>query len=245
MRSSLIYLVMFGSLIMSLANASVGEKRTILTSGEKVHTIRYQLGQSTVLYFGLKPETVICGNKNYFRIEKIKEGITIQAGSNFSTNLTVLSQGRRYLFYLTPSGGAKPDTFVEVRWVPPSETKRLLVTDTVSKQIVRELKGNIRLADIELTLLRGVTFSNSSRTIFEFELKNTGKGQLKTPEIQIALQQKSGTSLKRQTVAFEVDELKPGSSTKGRMIVIGKIPAGSSLTVKYQNTTGTIKGVIY
>ena len=109
MRSSLFCLVIIGCLAAVSVNAGVGEKRTILTSGEKVHTIRYQLGQSTVLYFGLKPETVICGNKNYFHIDKIKEGITIQAGSNFSTNLTVLSQGRRYLFYLTPAGGAKPD----------------------------------------------------------------------------------------------------------------------------------------
>jgi hypothetical protein len=245
MRNNIFFMAFSALLIAPSTHSAVGEKRTILTSGEKVHTIRYQLGQSTVLYFGMKPETVICGNKNYFRIEKIKEGITIQSGSNFSTNLTVLSQGRRFLFYLIPASGAKSDTFVEVRWIPPEVTKRLLAKEPISKQIVRELKGNIRLADTELTLLRGITFSNSSRAILEFELKNTGKGQLKTPEIQIALQQKSGPSIKRQTVAFEMDELKPGSSTKGRMIVIGKIPAGSSFTVKYQNTTGTIKGVIY
>jgi hypothetical protein len=55
-----------------------GNKRTIYTSGDKVFPIYYQLGQSTILYFGVKPEVVICGNKNYFNIEKLKEGITSQ-----------------------------------------------------------------------------------------------------------------------------------------------------------------------
>lgn len=245
MQNSLFILAFSALLIAPSTHSAVGEKRTILTSGEKVHTIRYQLGQSTVLYFGMKPETVICGNKNYFRIEKIKEGITIQAGSNFSTNLTVLSQGRRFLFYLMPASGAKPDTFVEVRWIPPEVTKRLLAKEPISKQIVRELKGTLRLADFELNLLRGITFSNSDRTILELEIKNTGKRQLKTADVQIELQKKTGQSIARQTVVIELDELKPASVTKGRVIVIGKILDGALLKVKYQNTTGTIKGVIY
>jgi hypothetical protein len=56
--------------ILTMA-ATPGNKRTILTSGDKVYTVHYQLGQSTILYFGEKPETVICGNRNYFQIEKI------------------------------------------------------------------------------------------------------------------------------------------------------------------------------
>ena len=245
MRSSFFCLAAAVCLAAFSADASIGEKRTILTSGEKVHTIRYQLGQSTVLYFGLKPETVICGNKNYFHIDKIKEGITIQAGSSFSTNLTVLSGGRRYLFYLTPAGSAKPDTFVEVRWIPPEATKRVLATATASKQIVRELKGRLRMTDLELNLVREITVSNAGRTILEFEMKNTGKRQLKTSDVQIELQQKTGKSLGRQTVVVELDELKPESVTKGRMIVTGKISAGSLLKVKYQSATGTLKGVVY
>lgn len=224
--------------------ALVGEKRTILTSGEKVHTIRYQLGQSTVLYFGMKPETVICGNKNYFHIDKIKEGITIQAGSNFSTNLTVLSQGRRFLFYLTPANGAKPDTFVEVRWIPPQEAKRLLTSTAGSKQIVKELKGHLRMKALDISLVRQITASDTKRTILEFEVKNSGKDLMKTSNIQIELQ-KSGRPIPRQVALFELEELKPNANSKGRVIVTGSVLKGSAIKVKYQGITGTIQGVVY
>ncbi len=244
MRSSFYLLVVLGLLGYFQSHALVGEKRTILTSGEKVHTIRYQLGQSTVLYFGMKPETVICGNKNYFHIDKIKEGLAIQAGSNFSTNLTVLSQGRRFLFYLTPASDAKPDTFVEVRWIPPQEAKRLLASTAGSKQTVKELKGHLRMNALEISLVQQITASNTKRTILEFEVKNSGKDLMKTSNIQIELQ-KSRRPISRQVALFELEELKPGTTSKGRVIVTGSILKGSTITVKYQEITGTIQGVAY
>lgn len=244
MRSSFYLLAAVGLFGCFQSHALVGEKRTILTSGEKVHTIRYQLGQSTVLYFGMKPETVICGNKNYFHIDKIKEGITIQAGSNFSTNLTVLSQGRRFLFYLTPASGAKPDTFVEVRWIPPQEAKRLLTSAAGSKQTVRDIKGNLKMRGLDVSLIRQITASNTKRTILEFEVKNSDKDLMKTASIQIELQ-KAGRPIPRQVALFELEELKPNVSSRGRVIVTGSVLKGSSITIKYQGITGTIQGVVY
>ena len=244
MRSNFYLLVVLGLLGCFQSYALVGEKRTILTSGEKVHTIRYQLGQSTVIYFGMKPETVICGNKNYFHIDKIKEGITIQAGSNFSTNLTVLSQGRRFLFYLTPANAAKPDTFVEIRWIPPREAKRLLTSTAGSKQIVRDIKGHLKMRGLDVSLIREITASNTKRTILEFEVKNSGNDLMKTASIQIELQ-KAGRPIPRQVALFELEELKPNVSSKGRVIITGSALKGSSITVKYQGTTGSIQGVVY
>jgi hypothetical protein len=116
-RSSILMALVFSSFC---AMATIpGNKRTIFTSGEKVYPIRYQLGQSTVIDLGSKPEVVICGNKNYFNIEKLKTGITIQPLAQYSTNLTVLSGQKRFLFYLTPAGSLNPDGFVDVKWVSP------------------------------------------------------------------------------------------------------------------------------
>src|SRR5580704_10180928 len=145
---------MLALISMLLIAASPGDKRTILTSGEKVHTIHYQLGQSTVLYFGMKPDTVICGNKNYFNIEKIKEGLTIQPLSNFSTNLTVLTQGKRFLFFLTPAKGGDADTFIDVRLGPETETGVVRNGRRKSKGTGRELNQILALGTLEMRLKR-------------------------------------------------------------------------------------------
>jgi len=239
LSSTAVFMVGFLSALM--AAASIGEKRTILTSGDKVQTVRYQLGQSTVLYFGMKPETVICGNKNYFHIDKIKEGITIQATSNLSTNLTVLSQGKRFLFYLTPASGGKPDSFIDVRWVPTAETKQ--VANSSGKQEVRELRGILRAGPLELKLLRGIVIAASKRSILEFEIKNSGK-ELKTSAIEI-LALKGKRALPHQVAVFEAEALKPGATTKGRLIVTDESLSGLSLLIKYQGNSANLQGIGY
>jgi hypothetical protein len=195
-----------------------GDKRTILTSGEKVHAIRYQLGQSTLLYFGFKPETVICGNKNYFNIEKIKDGITVQPLSNFSTNLTVINGARKYLFFLTPSGGVRPDGFVDVRWVPPSSAKPVRsVTNRVS-ETAREIGQKIKLrSEAELTVLQEKTMNGGKRRIFELELKNLSAKAISTREVEVVAV-KGMTPLESQATVWEEDQVAPRKILRGRVI---------------------------
>ena len=210
------------------ALASAGDKRSILTSGEKVHTIRYQLGQSTILYFGMKPETVICGNKNYFAIEKIKEGVTIQPLGNFSTNLTVLNRGRRFLFYLTPAKGAAPDTFIDVKWVSPDEMVPLPPPNRKSDQSIKTLSKRIRAGDVELTLLREIRNASTKRSILE--LKNMSNRFISVADLQILLTSR-GKPLLRQTVVFEQDGVSAMAKVKGRMIVTNSDLKGALLMV--------------
>lgn len=224
------------------AHASIGEKRLILTSGDKVHTVHYQLGQSTVLYFGMKPETVICGNKNYFHIDKLKEGLTIQAVSNISTNLTVLSQGRRYLFYLTPTTGKSPDTFIDVRWVPDQDTTPTAVRG--SKQIVKELTQGFSIGSLNFKLIREIIIDDGKRTIVEFELTNTAKVAVKTADLAV-LVVKSKKALLRQVSVFEQDEIKPHSKITARLIVTGEKLKDSLLIVKYQGKSSKVQGGLY
>lgn len=220
MQSKLISVGLASSLICTSVLASIsGDKRTILTSGEKVHPIRYQLGQSTLLYFGFKPETVICGNKNYFNIEKIKEGITVQPLASFSTNLTVISGAKRYLFFLMPSGGAKSDGFVDVRWVPSSVAKPVRMVTGQAIKNVREIGKKIKLtADVELTILQEKFIDNGRRRVFELELKNLSRVTISTREIEI-VGVVGAKALQSQLTVWEDDEIGSGKSLLGRVIV--------------------------
>lgn len=209
-----------------------GDKRTILTSGEKVYSIQYRLGQSTILYFGLRPETVICGNKNYFNIEKIKEGITIQPLANFSTNLTVLAQGRRYLFFLTPATG-RPDGFVEVKWVPPGQARSVKALAKHDGEVTRELGQKTKIGTIiEFSVLREKALDKGKRRIFEIEMKNLGNKPIGTNEFEVVASI-AGVPLARQAVVWEGDELKEKGKLLGRVIVSGHDGKSLSLVVGY------------
>ncbi len=232
--------LMVALLSLLTLGASPGDKRTILTSGERVHTIYYQLGNSTILYFGMKPDTVICGNKNYFNIEKIKEGLTIQPLSSFSTNLTVLTQGKRFLFYLTPARGQRADTFVDVRWVPEAEAREVTNAGAKAKMSVRDLRQKIRLGALELQFKREVRVDAVKRWILEFEVRNSGKIVIKTSEIE-ALAFKGFRPLEHQVSVFEQEELKPGGTIPGRLIITGSDLKGASVVVGYLGKSGKVQ----
>jgi len=224
-----------------------GEKRTILTGGDKVHTIRFQLGQSTVIYLGFKPETVICGNKNYFNIEKIKEGITVQPLTNFSTNLTILNAGRRYLFYLTPASGQKPDGFVDVKWV--SQAEALPVERLSSSVITRvvELNQKVKLGkDIELVTTREKITDGSKRHIFELELRNNSSKVIQTLSLDVfAMNGKQ--AMPNQTTVWELEAVQPKKVLKGRIILNEVKFKTLDLIVRYQghDTRLTLKGAVH
>ena len=225
------------------ATVPPGDKRTILTSGEKVYPIHYRLGTSTILYFGLRPETVICGNKNYFNIEKIKEGITIQPLSNFSTNLTVLAQGRRYLFFLTPASG-RPDGFVEVKWVPPGQARSVKTLANHDGEVIRELGQKTKIdTAVEFSILREKVLDKGKRRIFEVELKNLDSKSIPSNQFEVVASI-AGVPLARQVVVWEADDLKKKGRLRGRVIVSGHNGKALSLVVGYlgKSTKLVIKG---
>lgn len=220
-----------------------GDKRTILTSGEKVYPIQYRLGQSTILFFGLRPETVICGNKNYFNIEKIKEGITIQPLSNFSTNLTVLAEGRRYLFFLTPANG-RPDGFVEVKWVPPGQARSVKSLAKHDGETIRELGQRTKIsADVEFSVLREKVLDKGKRRIFEVELVNFNGKSIPSDQFEVVASL-GGVPLARQVVVWESDNLKEKGRLQGRVIVSEHDGKALSLVIGYsgRSTKLVIKG---
>lgn len=235
MRSSFLVVGLACCLFGNLArSAPPGEKRTILTSGEKVYTLYYQLGQSTVVYFGVRPETVICGNKNYFNIEKLKDGITIQPLSNFSTNLTVMTQGRRYLFFLTPVNSGRPDGFVEVKWVPSTQIRPVKPLASLGSAVSKDIGQKVKLAaDLELLVVSEKNSKTDNRRIFEMELRNQGGKPIKTNGVEVVAAI-NGHPLDRQVLAWETDELKSKSTVKGRVIINGHLGKSLSLVVGYQ-----------
>ncbi len=231
-----------------VANAGqVGGKRTILTAGETVHAIHFRLGQSTILYFGFKPDTVICGNKNYFNIEKLREGVTIQPLANFPTNLSILDKERRYLFYLTPAKGTAVDSFVDVIWVPENEMLPIERQRSSKVTRVQEIGRIIKIGrELDLVLLRQKSINGSSRRIFEFELRNRARTTLKTINIA-AIAMVGRKALASQTFVWEKNEVASGMKMNGRLILPKLSHASFDLVVRFQgkDIVTQISGVLH
>lgn len=242
-QSNLIFLAV---LTGTFAYGSIpGNKRTILTSGEKVYPIRYQLGQSTVLDLGVKPDVVICGNKNYFNIEKLKNAITIQPLNNFSTNLTVLSGERRFLFYLTPANGQSPDGFVDVKWVPENE-KKVISLGRLKADSQVSLNQKLKIApQLEIEFLQVKVSFDRSRRIYDLLVRNSGAEEIAVNTIGITAYE-NGRAVKRQALVWERGTLSKDSSLNGRLIV--KKTNGKNITMlaqfKGKNLKLNLKGVV-
>ena len=242
-RSSLLILMVQ---LSSLAWAALpGNKRTVFTSGEKVFPIHYQLGQSTVIDLKTKPEVVICGNKNYFNIEKLKSGITIQPLGQISTNLTILSGQKRFLFYITPAGAMTPDGFVDVKWVSPDQQKTLRNLDRKADTII-QLNESVKIdSDLELTVIRLKVASDKSRRIFDLKLKNSSKKTIGLDRIEVILVN-GKTPIKNQALVWEKNQLEGKSEITGRIILMKEKSANSVLLIRYNGQTLKVKlkGVI-
>lgn len=237
-RSSLLVLLVF---LSSYAVAAIpGNKRTIFTSGEKVYPIRYQLGQSTVVDLGVKPEVVICGNKNYFNIEKLKSGITIQPLSQYSTNLTILSGQKRFLFYLVPAGLQTPDGFVDVKWVSPSEQKTIRKPEQKADTQI-ELNQIAKIgSDIEITVVRLKVSSDKSRKIFDLLVKNKGAKAIQMNELELTAFDGS-TPLKDQALAWEKDNIEAKATVAGRLIILNSKAKILIFTARFKNRSLKMK----
>ena len=243
MRSNLLLLaLLFG---WGASASQPGDKRTILTSGEKVHRIGFRLGQSTIIYLGFKPETVICGNKNYFNIEKIKEGVTIQPLANFPTNLSIMDKDRRYLFYLVPATGRAVDSFVDMKWIPESEILPVEKLSNTYSSVVTPINTRVRMTKtVKLTVLRQKAVDGSRRRIFEIELSNQSGGTISTAEIAV-IAMNGKVAPKGQALVWEDDEVKHKKKLLGRLIVPVSIGSSFDLVVRFKgNDTRTkIRGL--
>lgn len=237
MRSNI---VLAGLVVCSITHAVIpGNKRTILTSGEKVYPIRYQLGQSTVVDLGIKPEVVICGNKNYFNIEKLKTGITIQPLSNFSTNLTVLGGNRRFLFYLVPSGGQAPDGFIDVKWIPPGQTK-LIKTKLARSDTQVDLNQKVKIGSHFLIELLRVKSNSNGRKIFDLSIKNESSKPLELRTVGVIAFEGSHI-VSHQALAWENEILEKNSTILGRLITTNAKSKNLAMVIKVGGETIKLK----
>ena len=131
------------------------------------------------------------------------------------------------------------DTFIDVRWIPESESRVLANAGAKSKETVRGLSQSMRLGTLDFKLKRQIQIETAKRSILEFEVRNSSRNIVKTSQIEV-LAVKGGHPMDHQASVFEQDELKSGAVTTGRLIVTGQDLKGSAFVVNFLGRGGKI-----
>ena len=115
--------IIIALLSIAMALEPLAVIRTLLVDKKRMEPVYPSLGRSTVLRFKTKPQKVVLGNQNYYKIEFTENDLTIQPQGSESTNLFVYTKNDVFGFLLVPTLGEYDDLVHVLRKkTPPPPT---------------------------------------------------------------------------------------------------------------------------
>lgn len=184
--------------------------RIIESNDQLMQDVRLTMGRSTVLSFQDKPVKVVSGNSNYFNIEFVGNDLTLQPLNQIETNLFIYTEkGLKFGFILKVGSVSTYDDMIFVKWKSPLE---FLKKKEKPKKELTPIKMRI-LNLIEVHIIKLTKIGQGQTYLLDFEVKNISKVNLKTSEIGAFVIRSPS-----QELVFDLEELLPNTSSKGRLI---------------------------
>jgi hypothetical protein len=212
------------------------------TNDRLMKEVYLSLGRSTVLSFDDKPTKVVLGNSNYFNVEFIGNDLTIQPLSNVETNLFVYTQKQsKYGFILKPGTSSLYSDIVYVRW----KKSPSLVSKTENKIVSRSLKKPpkvvLSIKRLEFQLIKISILENEKTYLFDFEIRNSSKGNIALNSSDVYLQQNRKRFLEQKLV-LEKDQINSGEKLRAR--IIAKLDSSKSLSINFLHQKKMVQEII-
>ncbi|MEQ1875506.1 MAG: TrbG/VirB9 family P-type conjugative transfer protein [Bdellovibrionia bacterium] len=188
-------------LFLSIGVAWGSGVRDLNLKPRDVGTIRTSVGYSTVLQFNERPINVVIGNQSAFRVEFIKNNVTIKPiSSGVKTNLFIFTENDR--FNLTVVSGSSQGVDYVVR------VKRTFEDPNKAAQLNRFSHSN----GVKLTLLRKI--QGRDGTFLDFEISNQTNVKLKLlPDTLRIVRGKTPEAIK--SAYFDTSTLAQGGLIRG------------------------------
>ena len=189
----------FCACLTAAAFSSPAVVRTLFMDAGRMESVRPAMGRSTVLRFPEKPDRVIVGNQNYYKIEFTGDDLTIQPQGTVPTNLFVYTEGKVYGFILSPVEGGGYDDLVVVR--PKRKPKEPPFPVGVEIVEIEERTLGRGLATLSLVL------TNNGKTA-------TGRG-----DVRLFVARGKKRILPQKTY-FEKDVWEPGETARAKIVFV-------------------------
>lgn len=189
--------------------ATAAPVRELKLKPKDVGTINTAIGYSTVVQFPEKPLNVVLGDQSSFRVEFIKDSITIKPAVNGAkSNLFVFTENERFNLTVRSGSQSSVDYVVRVRRVYSDPEK-------VSQINAYRTQGNLRFHIFRQTKRNGNTF-------FDFGIENLGKKTIRfAPELFRVT--KYGRPLSIGSLYLSKDSVSAKSVSHGSIMLPGSV----------------------
>jgi hypothetical protein len=188
------------------ANAATTRVRRVSLAIDEIATVRTALGIATIIQVPDRPNSVVVGDLEAFKVEYLDQAITIKPlRRGVKSNLYVYTDYRRFNVQLVNSGDESADYVVYL------ENQKPKSADAKSALVWTSFKG--RLTSDSLTLeIKRLGHAKNGVLIAEFQINGSKREAIKPEWIWV---KQDGVTRPIQNLFLSNLEVKPGGSIQG------------------------------
>lgn len=189
------------SLIVLSFSTSWARVRKVEVIGDQVVTVRTATNIATIIQVPDKPNSLVVGDPNSFKVEYLDRAITIKPlHSRARSNLFIYTDGRRFNVQLVTAGESAADYVVYLESV-----RKTSVAEAKATLAERLTNGSVTIEMVRGRRLGGVVS-------LEFRIKCASREVFKPEWVWIT---QRGKTIPIHVLAFESAELVPGRRVNG------------------------------
>lgn len=216
----------------AMANSKV---RRVIVNGDQIVTVRTALGIATIIQVPDRPNSVVVGDQNSFKVEYLDQAVTIkplQPGAK--TNIYIYTDWKRYNVELISGSEVVSDYVVYLE--NPKEKEQANASKKTDPIKWIEFKNNLRNGDISLETKRVAKLKNGILQI-EFYLTSERKQNI-NPEWLWLIQ--AGKTRPIHNLILSSLELSPRAKVQGILQLMGNdIQSSESFRIEMRRNTTT------
>ena len=211
-------------LIPLSADAAPTKVRRIALAPDDIATVRTALGIATIIQVPDRPNSVVVGDLEAFKVEYLDQAITIKPlHSGVKSNLYVYTDYRRFNVQLVSSGGDTADYVVYL------DNPKEKTTETKSGLVWTSFKGKASNEALSLRVKR-LGHSRDGVLIVEFEIIDSKREGLKPEWFWLT---QNGATKPIQSLFLSNLDVKPGDQVQGVLQILrGDVDASAPMRLE-------------
>ena len=208
MRNCIIF---FAILISSPLVLAEGRVRRVPVNGDQIVTVRTAMGIATIIQVPDRPNSVVVGDQDAFKVEYLDQAITIKPLSGGAkSNLYVYTDWKRYNVQLISGAEAIADYVVYLE-NPKENTKEISIKTNGTNIIWTAFRKYLKNGNLKLEISR-LGKAKDGILLIEFLVKGTSKEEIKPESIWLT---QNGQTRPIQSLFLSALEVLPSCPVNG------------------------------